>query len=77
MADSLANLLSGGFGAVLGVLLGAQAVSGRIRAVRERIDATVKDPSIDTAAAAALELAELEREAKSMIGLAKALFGRR
>ncbi len=77
MADSLANLLSGGFGAILGVFLSAQAVSARIRTVRERIDATVKEPGIDTAAAAALELAELEREAKSLIGLAKGLFGRR
>jgi acetyl-CoA carboxylase carboxyltransferase component len=45
--------------------------------VRERIDAAVKDPQVDTAMAAAAELTELEREAKTMLGLVKALFGRR
>lgn len=77
MVDFPASLLGGSLGAVLGILFSGQALASRIRSVRERIDAAVKDPQVDTAMAAAAELTELEREAKTMLGLVKALFGRR
>lgn len=76
MQELLASLFGGGFGLLLGLLLGGQRVAERIATVRRLVEAAVKDPAAADWNQVAAEVKGLETDARLLFDWLRRAFRR-